>query len=147
MDVYKGIFPNGVQHVSLDVNEVGDDAVVHYSMSPKDEGMVVDLCDRCGGGRSDVAKGSSSGNIGTNALEVVVIGGRFAVLVHGWSDPLCFVELSSGLRVPDDAETVNIVEAVPEVDLFLGRIAIGSVRDQLWQVMFVDLLGESVVLY
>ena len=144
MNVLECVFSNHLQHVSLDVNEVGDHPVVHDGVTSKDEGMVVDLCDRRRSGSSDVAKGGCGRSVGTNTMEVVVVGGRFSVLVHGWSDSLDFVEVWSRLCVPNDTKTVNVVEAVPHIDLILRSIAIGSVRYQFWQVVVIDLLRKRM---
>ena len=66
------------------------------------------------------------------------------MFVHGWSDSLGFIEVVSYLCIPDNTETVNVVEFVPHSDFILRRIAIGSMRDQFWKVVVIDLLGKSV---
>jgi hypothetical protein len=91
-----------------------------------------------------MSKGCSGGCIGTNAAKVVVIGGWLCMFVHGWSDSLGFIEVFSHLRIPDNTEAVNVVEFVPHRDFILRRIAIGSMRDQFWKVVVIDLLGNSM---
>ena len=66
------------------------------------------------------------------------------MFVHGGSVSLGFVEAVSCLCIPDNTETVNVVEFVPHHDFILRRIAIGSVGDQFWKVVVIDLLGKSM---
>ena len=99
MNIFECIFSNDLQHLSLDVHEVGDHPIVHSGVTSENKGMVVDLYDRRGSGSSDVTKERSGRRVGTNAAEVVVIAWWFSmlVLVHSWSDSLGFAEIFSGL--------------------------------------------------
>lgn len=141
MNVLERIFSNDLQYFSLDVNKAGYHAIVHYGMASEDEGMIVCLCDWRGSRSSDVTKSCGSGCIGADAVEIVVVGRRFSMFVHSWSTALCLVKVLSAFSVPDEAEAVHVIEAVPNGDLIFCSVAVGSVRHQFWQVMFIDLLG------
>ena len=91
-----------------------------------------------------MTKGCGGGCVGTNAVKVVVIGRWLCMFVHGWSDSIGFIEAVSCLCIPDNTETVNVVEFVPHHDFILRRIAIGSIGDQFWKVVVIDLLGKSM---
>jgi hypothetical protein len=84
--------------------------------------------------------------VGANAMEVVVVGRRFSVFVHCWSGALCAIEIFPCLRVPDDTETVHIVEAVSRLNFSFCRITIGRMGDEFGQVVCIDLLGQSMCL-
>ena len=66
------------------------------------------------------------------------------MFVHGWLDSLGFIEAFSCSRIPDNTETINVVEFVPHHDFALRRIAIGGMGDQFWKVVVIDLLGKGM---
>ena len=147
--MFKDILLKEGQQITLDVTKVRDDSIVHYCMSAKDEGMVIDFGDRGCSRCSYVSKAGRRRGIGTYAVEVVVVRRRLAVLVHRRSESFSFVKVLSGHGIPHNAKPIIVVESVPHVDLgfrLLDR-TIRKMGNEFRKIVIIDLLRKTMRLY
>lgn len=88
LDVLEGIVIEQVEKVAATGVEVRYDAIVHYRVAAKREGMIVDCSDRRGGCCADLSERSGREGVGKDGVEVEVIGRRLAGLLDGWTRSL-----------------------------------------------------------
>lgn len=140
LDVLIGRLFNQVEHGPADVGEVGDQAVVHDGVAAKHERMVVDGGDRRARGGADVREQRRRRRVAADAVEVGVVVGRLAVLVHG-RPCACdrFDKVASCRRVPHHPEPVDVEEPVAQRYLLRRRLLAWRVGEELGQVVVVHL--------
>ncbi len=138
-------------------------------MATEDKGVIVDR--RCGGGGggADVAEAGGGRGVGADGAEVEVVERGLGGAVEGGEEGcelsvgvvvsgarvLVWVgvgvvgagEGRAGVGVPCYADAVDVEEPVASGDLVLGGDVVGVVREEVWEVVLVHLLGEGVGLW
>ena len=143
-------------HFKLENGKVRDGTVVHEAMPPEDKRVVVDGRDRRSTCCTYVSHENSSLCIVADRVEIQVVCRRLDALVHSRSQAFLlgavsrFASVSSlevGIRrcVPDNAQTINVVDHIASSDqVILGDIT-RIMRYQSWKKMLVNLICERVL--
>ena len=142
-------------HLALDLDKIGNVAIVHDSVDSERKRMVV--CRRdCGcGGSSNVCKYYFAGCIAADGAEIGVVERRLDCFVQRrvevWLYGVGFVlgrrECSENICVPCHSKAIDVEEAVAGCDFSLGGwlcVNAGIVGEELGEVMLMDLLAESM---
>ena len=143
-----GIVAEEVGHVTTNIGEVGDGAVVHEGMAAKDERVAVDLGDDAATCGTNVGEETVGLGIGTKALEVEVVDGwRLRLVERRACAGDVFDVVFRCLSIPSDSEPIHVQEAVPHLHERVGRVlelGLLAMRKELWEVMFRALLRDGV---
>ena len=124
-------------------------------MDTERERVVVRRCDCRGRGSSDVCKDNLARCVAADGTEVGVMERRLNGLVergmkiglYGMRFVLGGRELGEDAGIPGHAKAIHIEETVASGDLGLGSglcMNTWVVGEELWEVVFVDLLAKSM---
>lgn len=151
-DVIVALITHQIAHLSWNLLEVRNIAIMHDGVSAKDEWMVVCRGNSCGGSGTDMRENDLGCSVCTYRAEVPVVQRWLNALIKCWMSALRW---GSGVwkeslcgRVPCHSKAINVEETVPLCDLGLGGwfcMNLRIVGEELWKVMLVDLLGESML--
>ena len=131
-------------HVARDVHVVLEEAVVHEDMAAEGERVIVHRDHGGGGGCANVGEEGLGRGVGADVQEVAVVLRRLRRAVKEGSLTFAGPELFPCGRVPRYAEAVDVEHTVPGRDLVLGGNVVRIMREQLGEIVVVDLFGERM---